>query len=212
MRIITISRQFGSGGRELGRRLSDNLGFDYYDKEIIQQLAEDKGLNPDYVSSVLQNHGTTGMRLSYRNSFSNLPINIHGENMATSLLLRQREIIENIAAAGNDCIIVGRDADIILREYRPMRIFVCADMDSRLSRCMAHEMKKEEALRLSEKEVSRNIRRIDQERSRVREMLTGMSWGEPGSFDLTVNAGNRDIKKLAEILSPFVIGWFEQNE
>ena len=57
MRIITVSRQFGSGGRELGKRLADRLGFDYYDKEIIDSLAEDQGLDPDYVRRVLGNHG-----------------------------------------------------------------------------------------------------------------------------------------------------------
>ena len=56
-RIITISRQFGSGGRELGKRLSDILGWDYYDREIIQMLSEQQGLDPDYVHRVLNGHG-----------------------------------------------------------------------------------------------------------------------------------------------------------
>ena len=57
MRILTVSRQFGSGGRELGKRLSDLLGWDYYDREIIQALAREKGLDPEYVHQMLSSHG-----------------------------------------------------------------------------------------------------------------------------------------------------------
>ena len=70
MRLITISRQFGSGGRELGKRISDILGWDYYDKEIIQRLADDQGLDPDYVKSVLSNHGWNSIPMTFRSSFS----------------------------------------------------------------------------------------------------------------------------------------------
>ena len=66
MKIITISRQFGSGGRELGKRLADQLGWDYYDREIIQSLAEEQGLDPEYVHKVLSGHGWHQYQLSYR--------------------------------------------------------------------------------------------------------------------------------------------------
>ena len=72
MRIITISRQFGSGGRELGKRLADFLGWDYYDKEIIDTLAQDQGLDADYVRRTLSEHGWHDVQLTYRNSFSHL--------------------------------------------------------------------------------------------------------------------------------------------
>lgn len=209
MRIITISRQFGSGGRELGKRMADILGCDYYDREIILALAEDRGMDPDYVQHVLNNHEWHNLPLTFSNSFSGVMFN---PGDTTSLLIRQREIIENIAKAGNDCIIVGRDADIILRDYSPFRIFVCADMGSRLARCMKHEEKKAESLRLPEKEIRRNIKKIDRNRAQVREMLTGKDWTDGSSFDLTVNAAGWDIKKLAPAVAEFAERWFEQNE
>lgn len=205
MRIITISRQFGSGGRELGKRLSDVLGWDYYDKEIIEQLSAENGLNPDYVHSVLNKHEWRDMRLTYRNSFNTI---IPEANMTTSLLIRQREIIEDIAKAGNDCIIVGRDADIILSEYKPFRLFVCADMAERIKRCLMHEEKNPIESRLSEKQIAKNIKKIDKSRSLVREMLTGKQWGDSTSFDLTVNAGGKDIKLLASAVADFALKWF----
>ena len=94
MKIITISRQFGSGGRELGKRLADLLGWDYYDKEIIQALSEEQGLNPEYVHQMLSGHGWHHYQLTYRHSFGQ---HVLGAPRATNLLLRQREIILEIA-------------------------------------------------------------------------------------------------------------------
>ena len=121
MRIITISRQFGSGGRELGKRLSDLLGWDYYDKEIIETLAADQGMDADHVREALSHHGWHSVQLTYHNSFAHLGFD-HG--LRTQLLVRQREIIQEIAEAGNDCIIVGRDADVILQDYHPFRVYL----------------------------------------------------------------------------------------
>ena len=206
MRIITISRQFGSGGRELGKRLSDRLGWDYYDKEIIETLAMEHGLEPDYVRRTLSNHGWHNVQLTYRNSFSHLGFD---HSARTQLMLRQREIIKEIAELGSDFIIVGRDADIILQEEHPFRIYVCADLQSRLNRCLAYEEKKPSEQRLTEKEILRNIRRIDKNRSRTREILTGKVRWNSSMFDLTINAGNRDLKALAGAVSDFSLQWFE---
>ena len=102
MRIITISRQFGSGGRELGKRLADRLNWDYYDREIIETLAREHGLDEKYVRQMLGNHGWHNLQLTYRNSFSHLSFVDPG--IRTQLLVRTREILQEIARAGNDCI------------------------------------------------------------------------------------------------------------
>ena len=207
MRIITISRQFGSGGRELGKRLSDRLGWDYYDREIIQALSEEQGMDPEYVHKVLSGHGWHNYQLTYRNSFRQIS---GGAGKQTEVLIRQREILREIAEEGNNCVIVGRDADVILRDYHPFRIFVCAETESRVARCARFEQKKDPADRLTEKEILRNIRRIDRTRKQIREILTGKSAGDGSAFDLTVNATDWEIKKLAEALADFSGKWFEQ--
>ncbi len=208
MRIITVSRQFGSGGRELGKRLADHLSCDYYDKEIIEALAEDQGLDADHVREILSHHGWHSVQLTYENSFAHLGFD---HQMRTQLLLRQKEIIREIAETGNDCIIVGRDADVILEEYRPFRIYVCADMAARLDRCMEHEKKQPRSVRLTEKEVLRNIRRIDRSRSRTREVLTGKRHGDGSMFDLTVNATHWEVKHLAPAVAEFANRWFAEQ-
>lgn len=206
MHIITISRQFGSGGRELGKRLADRLGWDYYDKEIIDTLASQQGLEPDYVRRVLSSHGWQNVQLTFRNSFDHLVLD---PGMRTQLLVQERQILRQIAEAGNDCIIVGRDADVILQDYAPFRIYVCADLEARLHRCQGHELKKPLANRLTEKEILRNIRRIDKNRIRTREVLTGKHHGDASAFDLTVNTAGWDIKKLTEAVADFALRRFE---
>ena len=209
MRIITVSRQFGSGGRELGKRLSDLLGWDYYDKEIIETLAEDQGMNQELVREALSHHGWHNVQLTYRNSFAHLGFD-HG--MRTQLLIRQREIIQDIAEAGNDCIIVGRDADVILQEHHPFRIYICADLQARLDRCLAYERKKPAPSRLTEKEILRNIRQIDKSRTRAREVLTGKRRSDSSMFDLTVNATSWDIKPMASAVADFAMQWFTAQD
>ena len=208
MRIITVSRQFGSGGRELGRRLAEVLGWDYYDREIIETLAAEHGMDPEHVRYTLSHHGWHNVRLTYRNRFSSLGFD-HGNR--TRLMVRQKEIIREIAKAGNDCVIVGRDADVILQDYQPFRVSICADLAARLQRCMKHENKKPEAERLSEKMILKNIRLIDKERGRTREILTGKVRGDSSMFDLTVNASSWEPEKLAASLAIFALSWFSQD-
>jgi cytidylate kinase len=149
------------------------------------------------------------MQLTFQNSFANLGFD-HG--MRTQLLLRQSEIIRNIAEVGNDCIIVGRDADVILHEHHPFRVYVCADLQARLERCMAHERKQPRASRLTEKEILRNIRRIDKNRSLTREVLTGKRHSDSSMFDLTVNATDWDIKPMTAAVADFALRWFEEQD
>ena len=209
VKIITVSRQFGSGGRELGKRLADRLGWDYYDREIIQALSREQNLDPEYVRAALSTHGWHHYQLTYRNSFQQ---HTAGAWHRTEMLVKQREILQEIAREGNDCVIVGRDADVILQEKHPFRVFVCAETQARLERCLRYERKRPPEEQLTEKEILRNIRRIDHNRRVFREVVTGRIAGDGSTFDLTVNATGWEIKKLAEAVAEFSGRWFEQHE
>lgn len=199
MKIITISREFGSGGRELGKRLADILGFDYYDREIITAIAENKGLNENYVEKVLENNAWKTVPVTFRHSFA-IPTVMN--NPQTSLLLEQRKIIEGIADKGKDCVIVGRNADIILEKHCPFSIFVCADTQAKIKRCIERA---EEGEKLSEKQIEQNMKRIDKNRASSREIICDAKWGNPSTYDLTVNTTYFDIKKLAPAVAEYVM-------
>ena len=206
MKIITVSREFGSGGRELGKRLADLLGFDYYDKEIIAQIAKNKGLDENYVQDALENHGWQNYQLTFRNTFVSLNT---FKVTHTDLLIEQKEVIEQIAKLGRDCIIVGRNADVILENYHPFNIFVCADMEAKIKRCINHAREGEDT---SEKEMMKKIKRIDKNRARTRELITDSPFGNSSGYSLTVNSTGWEIKKLAVALSNFIKEYYQNKE
>ena len=206
MRIITISREFGSGGRELGKRLSDITGYDYYDSEIISAVAKNKGLDPDYVESTLSNHGWQDLNITYRGTLSSVS---YAQTAQIQLLIEQKKVIEQIATLGKDCVIVGRNADMILRGYQPFNIFVCAETDAKVRRCLerAHEGEK-----LSEKELVRKMKQIDKVRAQTRELMGGSDWGRRDAYQLTINTTDWEIKELVPAVADFADRWFGRKK
>ena len=206
MRIITISREFGSGGRELGKRLADRLGFDYYDREIITAIAQEEGMDEHYVEKALEDHAWQRIPLTYGRAFSNSAIM---QSAQTELLLAQKRVIDSIAKLGRDCVIVGRDADLLLADWQPFTIFVCADMEAKVRRCMERAAQGEN---LSRKAIEQNMRRIDKARARSREMIADSKWGQGRSYHLTVNTSSWSIKALTLAVAEFAERWFAQTE
>lgn len=202
MRIITISREFGSGGRELGKRLSDILGFDYYDKEIITAVASSSGLDADYVERKLANHGWQAFPLTFRGTLR--PGGTIRPN-DTSLLVKQKKVIEEIADLGKDCVIIGRNADVLLRSYKPFNIFVCAEASAKIKRCMERSAEDE---KLTERELSRKMRQIDKTRAQTRAILSGLEWGRRDAYHLTVNTTDWHIEELVPASAEFANRWF----
>ena len=206
MNIITISREFGSGGRELGKRMADILGYDYYDSEIISSVAEGSNLDARYVENALNDHG-----------WQNFPITFHGTIGSTAylnaskitLLVQQKEVIHRIAAMGKDCVIVGRNADVILADYQPFNIFVCADTAAKVRRCMDRAREDEQ---LTEKELLRQMKQIDRNRARTRTLLSGTDWGCRDAYQLIVNSTNWSIKQLAGAVAAYASTWFGRDE
>ena len=206
MNIVTISREFGSGGRELGKRLADLLGYDYYDREIITEIAKRHDVDEDYVEYALNNHAWQTYTLSFHHSFVS-PFVIDSPD--AKLLQEQKKIIAEIAAAGKNCILVGRNADVLLKDYNPLNIFVCADMDAKIKRCQSRAEKGEN---LTDKQVKRMIKRIDKNRARTRYLIAEGEWGDRNSYDLIVNTTKWDIKELAKAVASFVNTWFENKD
>lgn len=205
MRIITISREFGSGGRELGKRLADLTGFDYYDSEIISAVARNSGMDAHYVENALANHGWRNHPITFRGTLGS---SAYIQSSKINLLLEQKKVIEQIAVMGKDCIIVGRNADVILQEYLPFNVFVCADTSSKVQRCVERAPEGEN---LSEKELIRKMKQIDKNRSQIRELIGGPVWGQRDAYHLTVNTSDWEIKELVPAVADFAERWFRRK-
>ena len=205
MKIITISREFGSGGRELGKRLADALGVPCYDREIIKLIAEQNGFDESYVSHLSEKV----IQVSY-------PMTIGRRFVTTNPVLEQqikiissqREILRQFAQKG-DCVIVGRCADIIHRDMKPMNIFVYADQQAKIDRCIANG---KEGENLDPKVLAKKIKSIDKERAAYRELFTDTEWGDMRSYHLCVNTTGKEVKALVPGLVEYVNGWFEANK
>ena len=202
MRIITISREFGSGGRELGKRLADLTGYDYYDSEIISAVAKKSGLDENYVEHTLANHGWRNQPITFRGTLGS---SASLQSSRINLLLDQKKVIEDIAALGKDCIIVGRNADLILKDYHPFNLFVCADINAKIKRCTERAPEDEH---LTEKELIRKMKEIDKTRARTRELMTGPAWGQRDAYHLTINTTDWNIKELVPGVVAFASSWF----
>ena len=194
-KIITIGREFGSGGREIGRRLSENLGFAYYDQEIISEIAKRTSLSEKYVEAIVEQHSLFSFPIHIGRSF--YPVADPALDQTLKIYQEQTRIILEMARK-SDCVIVGRCADFILKEEIPFRIFVYADVESKLRRCRTKGPAQEN---LSDRELKQKMSGIDKKRANYYELLTGRSWGNKLNYDLCINTSGLDIKLLAQALA-----------
>ncbi len=180
-KIITISRQFGSGGRTIGRAVAEKLGIPFYDKELVDQIAVESGFDPSYVAEHGE-HAPGKSVFSYAFAPQGLPGVMHGLSAADFLWNIQCNVILQLAEKG-PCVIVGRNADYILKD-RPdvLHIYIHADMDYRADRIVRlyGESEKAPVARLQEKDKRRRINY---------QHYTGRDWGKAENYDLCLNSG-----------------------
>ncbi len=189
-KVITISREFGSGGREFGRRLSENLGFAYYDQEIVQEIAKRTELSEKYVQQVMSHRPISSFPIHIGRSFRMMA----DPNMDQSQnIFREQCSILREMAAKSDCVIVGRCADYILQEENPFRVFLYADMPSKVKRCREKNYEKEE---LTDRELERRIAAVNRRRAEYYEYYTGQRWGDRIHYDLCINTTQTNIKRM----------------
>lgn len=196
--IITVSREFGSGGRELGKRLADALGYSYYDREIVSALAEKTGLDEEYLANRTETGAMSQFPIHFARTFAQLPT-ISDDSV--QLMSMQTSLIKDIAAKG-DCVIVGRAADSILEEFSPFRIFVYADEASKLERC---RQRAEDGEDLSDRDMLRAMKRIDKARAEFHDIISEYKWGEKESYDLCINTTGLEIRQIIPALADYYL-------
>lgn len=190
-KIITIGREFGSGGRELGKKLAEELGIAYYDWEIVEEIARRTKLSEEYVQSVIEHQPVISYPIHTGRSFTAFYFDIHTASNST-VYQEKRKLLKELAEK-SDCVIVGRCADYILRDYNPYKIFVYADMPSKLDRCRKNEPKNEN---LTDKQLMKKIKKVDKHRAKYYSFYTGQEWGNKLNYNLCVNTTNVNIEEI----------------
>ena len=192
-KIITIDREFGSGGRELGRLLAEKLGYTYVDNELLIELIhKESAYSKEFLMTISKGRPTPHFSFHTAESLQDLR-NIQSEDVFD----HQAEMMISIAKE-RDCVVVGRCADYVLREFHPFRIFVYGTMESKIARCRLHG-RPEEAEK-SDRQLEKEIKWIDKRRKTNYEYYTPQEWGRHFNYDLMVNTSNFPIETLAEII------------
>ncbi|WP_369281961.1 AAA family ATPase [Oscillibacter sp. GMB15532] len=181
--VMTIGREFGSGGREIGKLAAQKLGLPYYDKELIVLAAEKSGLSPEYLAG-LDEQSVSSFLYSFSGANFSMGMRSGSVNLlppADQLFLSQSEVIRDIAAQGG-AVIVGRCADYVLQEKGPhVNVFVQAPMRSRIRRVMErHE--------LDQKAAEALMLKTDKNRANYYFHFTGEKWGDRKCFDLVLSS------------------------
>ena len=197
IKIITISRQFGSGGRTIAKTLAQKLGYDYYDKEIIEQVAEKTGFSKEVVAS--KGEEAPGKSIfSYGFEAQATPGIMNGMTMNDYIWSVQRKVIKDIADSGKPCVIVGRSADFILKDYDSiLNVYICADKKFRAERIVKlyGENDKKPEKRHDEK---------DKKRAANHKHFTDLEWGYAPNYDICLNSSVLGIDKCVEIIEDLV--------
>ena len=197
MGIITISREFGSGGRELGKRLADALGYGYFDREIVTKIAENTKCDEEYVARSLE-HGNFGfIPITFGRTFS---YPAYAPTDAVNLFSEQHKILKEIASKGN-CVIVGRASDTVLKDFNPINIFVYANRESKIARCRERG---NVDCDVSEKEIEKSIKKIDSQRAKYHELFSDSPWGDKSGYHLCINTSGIEIKKIVPFVCEYV--------
>lgn len=198
--VITIGRQYGSGGRELGQILAKNLGFEFYDEELVTMAAEKNKMHKDILRAVDEKATksllytlVTGSDLRFFNTSMQyeMPIN-------DKLFITQSEIIKNLADKSS-CVIVGRCADYVLRDsaQKCLHLFIHADLEHRIQRiCQKYDLTPEKA--------KDKINKVQKSRKTYYNYYSNREWGNVSNYDLCVNTGTLGLQKAAEVIEEFV--------
>ena len=191
-KIITISREFGSGGRTVGRMIADRLGIPFYDKELVDQIAVESGFAPKFVEEHGE-HSPGSSLFSYAFAPQGVPGVMNGLSTADFLWNIQCSVILQLAEQG-PCVIVGRNADYILKD-RPdaLHLFVYADIAYRADRIVHKygESDKSPEARLNEKDKRRRVNY---------QHYTGRNWGQAQNYDICLDTGTLGIEQCVDIV------------
>lgn len=186
--IITIAREYGSGGRYVGRLIADKLGIKFYDKDFIEKLAQETGLSEEYIE---ENEQKIGKFANFNNGY------YIGLNNSDELFLKESELIKELADKESS-VIIGRCADFILKDREDvLKVFIYSDMKDKVKRAT-------EIYGFDKIKAEKEIKRIDKLRSNHYKHYTEKEWKDHSNYDICINSDKLGVEKSAELICEMV--------
>ena len=186
--VITVSREYGSGGRYVGRLIADKLGIKFYDKDLIIKLAEETGLSEEYIE---KNEEQKDLLSFLNNGFYSWL------TYADELFIKESELIKELAEK-ESCVIIGRCADFILKDNKNiLKVFISGTMKDKIKRAT-------EIYGINEKEAEKEINRINKLRANHYKYYTEKDWNNPSNYDICINSDSLGVENVAELICEIV--------
>ena len=210
-RVITIGRQFGSGGHEVGLRLAKRLGYPFYDKELLSLTAENSRFAESYLAKMDEqkpsflNLGSSGV-IPGGSSAQSAMTQFYHLSPNDQIFLATSKVMHSLAEQG-PCVIVGRCADYILRDVDPVDFFICAEIKDRVARKLALDEHKE----MNEQEMEKLILQTDKNRGKYYEYYTHETWGNAANYHMCINTSVVGVDGAVEIIMKFVEEFRKKN-
>ena len=182
--IITIAREYGSGGRYVGRLVADKLGIKFYDKDFIKRLSEETGMSEEYIEENEQ-------KMTF---ISSLDRAYYGLSTEDELFIKETELVKKLAKNKESFVIVGRCADFILKDNKNViKVFIYSDDESKIKRAT-------KIYGIDSKKAEKEIKNIDKLRANHYKYYTGKEWKDYSNFDICINSDKFGVEKSAEII------------
>lgn len=182
--LITISREYGSGGRYIGRLIADKLGIKLYDKDFIEKLAKDTGFSEEYIESNEQKRNVLDV---FNSGY------YAGLNNSDELFIKEAELIKEVSNK-ESCVIIGRCADFILKDKENVfKVFVYSNTENKIKRAT-------KIYGLNEEKAKKEIKRIDKLRANHYKYYTEREWRDNSNYDICINSDTLGVEKSADLI------------
>lgn len=197
-KIITISRQYGSGGREIGEKLAEKIGADFYDKKLLEVAAEKSGIHKSHFEDNDEKRP---------NSFLYLLSTTYGQGgipFDDTLFFAQLASIQKIASEHRSCVIIGRCADYALRDFKGVaNIFISAPFEDRVKRAI-------DVYGITEKHAEEYVKKIDKQRVSYYNYYTDKRWGTPWNYQLCIDSSALGIDGSVTLIEQFLNEYYKK--
>lgn len=213
--VVTIGRQFGSGGRELGKKLAERIGAKYYDKELLSEAASRAGMNENFF------HRNDERFPSFINGLFSFAFGYNTSNLFSgstsisdeNIYRAQSDYIRSLAEADHSCVIVGRTSDYVLRNHpRTVNVFVHAPEDVCIERIIKRDGEPSPEYRRAVYEKTKaKARRINKLRANYYNFYTDKTWGHATSYDLTFDTSKMSIDSIVEVIAEYISQRFPES-